>query len=290
LLSGVSPISITKTATNIVFSEVTLHEPLGLFRSVALAWTEGLNAWASYLWLGFQAMVVPVGISSLGRIMNAVDSAIDPFLGSAVFGGLSRFGACVVQKLETGVFMSSQLTAFSLSCWHHHWLETVHLGLMSCLVPTQGSDAASLTTNAPKALDAFSRVDTALLIQPNLATSVQSSTRQQGGFEACWSLAVLWSSLLLAQSVLRTQDAGNTLSSSLVLHLAPMSFLGRQGLLGIHQALSKSSPLDRLNFHGQRVRSNCCLQLASRCWTCRHPTKRAAKLGFLAVLALAKLS
>ena len=57
------------------------------------------------------------GLVSLGRIMNAVDSAIDPFLGSAVFGGLSRFGACVVQKLETGVFMSSQLTAFSLSCW-----------------------------------------------------------------------------------------------------------------------------------------------------------------------------
>ena len=135
LLSGVSPISITKTATNIVFSEVTLHEPLGLFRSVALAW-------ASYLWLGFQAMVVPVGISSLGRIMNAVDSAIDPFLGSAVFGGLSRFGACVVQKLETGVFMSSQLTAFSLSCWHQETL-------------SHSSDAASLTTNAPKALDAF---------------------------------------------------------------------------------------------------------------------------------------
>ena len=107
LLSGVSPISITKTATNIVFSEVTLHEPLGLFRSVALAWTEGLNAWASYLWLGFQAMVVPVGISSLGRIMNAVDSAIDPFLGSAVFGGLSRFGACVVQKLETANLLDS---------------------------------------------------------------------------------------------------------------------------------------------------------------------------------------
>jgi hypothetical protein len=40
-------------------------------------------------------------------------------------------------------------------------------------------------------------------------------------------------------------------------HLA-LGFLGRQGLLGIHQALSKSSPLDRLNFHGQRVLSNCC--------------------------------
>ena len=85
LLSGVSPISITKIATNIVFSEVTLHEPLGLFRSVVLAWPEGVNALASYLWLGFQATVVPVGISSLGRIMNAVDSPIDPFLGSAVF-------------------------------------------------------------------------------------------------------------------------------------------------------------------------------------------------------------
>ena len=94
-------------------------------------------------------MVVPVGISSLGRIMNAVDSAIDPFLGSAVFGGLSRFGACVVQKLETGVFMSSQLTAFSLSCWH---LESScrHQETLS-----HSSDAASLTTNAPKGLDAF---------------------------------------------------------------------------------------------------------------------------------------
>jgi len=71
LLSGVSPISITKTATNIVFSEVTLHEPLGLFRSVALAWTEGLNAWASYLWLGFQAMV---GSNWIGHTLPSLSS------------------------------------------------------------------------------------------------------------------------------------------------------------------------------------------------------------------------
>jgi hypothetical protein len=80
LLSCVSPISITKTATNTVFSEVSLLEALGLFRSVALCWTEGLNAWASHLWLGFQAMIVPVGSSSLGRIINVVGSAIDPLL------------------------------------------------------------------------------------------------------------------------------------------------------------------------------------------------------------------
>jgi hypothetical protein len=80
LLSCVSIISITKTATNTLFTEINLLEPFGLFRSVALSWTEGLNAWASSLWLSFQAMIVPVGSSSLGRIINVVGSAIDPFL------------------------------------------------------------------------------------------------------------------------------------------------------------------------------------------------------------------
>jgi hypothetical protein len=91
LLSGVSPISITKTATNIVFSEVTLHEPLGLFRSVALAWTEGLNAWASYLWLGFQAMVVPVGsLDRHGLFRRDVDSTAEKAVWSLDRHGLFR--------------------------------------------------------------------------------------------------------------------------------------------------------------------------------------------------------
>jgi hypothetical protein len=35
--------SMVKSATNAVFAEVALLEPFGLFRTVALAWTEGLN-------------------------------------------------------------------------------------------------------------------------------------------------------------------------------------------------------------------------------------------------------
>lgn len=39
----VAALSMVKSATNAVFSEVNLLEPFGLFRTVALAWTEGLN-------------------------------------------------------------------------------------------------------------------------------------------------------------------------------------------------------------------------------------------------------
>jgi len=96
LLSCVSLISIIKTAANVVFSEINLLEAFGLFRSVALCWTEGLNTWASYLWLDFQAMVVPVGSSSLGRIINVVGSAIDPLLEWAVFGEFYRTAVLIL--------------------------------------------------------------------------------------------------------------------------------------------------------------------------------------------------
>jgi len=104
LLSCVSIISIIKTAANVLFTEINLLEPFGLFRSVALSWTEGLNTWASFLWLNFQAMVVPVGSSSLGRIINVVGSAIDPFLEWAVFCEFSKTAVSYVR----GVFKPTQ--------------------------------------------------------------------------------------------------------------------------------------------------------------------------------------
>jgi len=79
-MACVAAMSMVKSATNAVFAEVALLEPFGLFRTVALAWTEGLNTWASHAWLDFHAMVVPVGVSTLGRLINVVGSAIDPFL------------------------------------------------------------------------------------------------------------------------------------------------------------------------------------------------------------------
>ena len=42
-MACVAAMSMVKSATNAVFAEVALLEPFGLFRTVALAWTEGLN-------------------------------------------------------------------------------------------------------------------------------------------------------------------------------------------------------------------------------------------------------
>ena len=79
-LACVGAISIVKSATNTAFSEVNVMEPFAFFRTVALAWTEGLNTWASHAWLDFHPMVVPVGRSALGRLINAAGSVLDPFL------------------------------------------------------------------------------------------------------------------------------------------------------------------------------------------------------------------
>lgn len=72
--------SCLKSATNTVFRECNLLESFGLFRTVAQSWTEGLNTWASHASLAFQPMAVPVGLATLGRLVNVVGSAIDPFL------------------------------------------------------------------------------------------------------------------------------------------------------------------------------------------------------------------
>jgi hypothetical protein len=42
-LACVGAVSIVKSATNAAFSEVNVMEPFAFFRTVALAWTEGLN-------------------------------------------------------------------------------------------------------------------------------------------------------------------------------------------------------------------------------------------------------
>jgi flagellar biosynthesis/type III secretory pathway ATPase len=79
-LACAGPCSIVKSASNAAFSEVQALEPFAFFRTVALAWTEGLNTWASHAWLDFEAAAVPVGRSALGRLINAAGSALDPFL------------------------------------------------------------------------------------------------------------------------------------------------------------------------------------------------------------------
>lgn len=119
----VAAMSMVKSATNSVFAEVALLEPVGLFRTVALAWTEGLNTWASHAWLDFQAVVVPVGVSTLGRLINVVGSAIDPFLDWDVFGGLGRSPEKLrsLSRETGGVLLRSHFScggpASGLLCW-----------------------------------------------------------------------------------------------------------------------------------------------------------------------------
>ena len=112
----VRAMSCAKSATNTVFSECNLLESFGLFRTVALAWTEGLNTLASHASLAFQPTAVPVGLATLGRLVNVVGSAIDPFLDFNVFGAL-----WAAQKVLTGV-TSQALALFSMGGSQGSWL------------------------------------------------------------------------------------------------------------------------------------------------------------------------
>jgi F0F1-type ATP synthase beta subunit len=51
----------------------------GILRCISLGATEGLSTWKCNIQLNVQAVVVPVGRISLGRILNVVGSAVDAF-------------------------------------------------------------------------------------------------------------------------------------------------------------------------------------------------------------------
>merc|ERR1712048_1177714 len=53
----------------------------GLLRTIALGFTEGISSWKVESLCTLQALVVPVGRSTLGRLFNVLGAAIDAYVG-----------------------------------------------------------------------------------------------------------------------------------------------------------------------------------------------------------------
>jgi F0F1-type ATP synthase beta subunit len=64
---------------NSLVAEVSQQMYGGTLRCISLVFTEGLSTWRCNIQLNVQAVVVPVGTVSLGRILNVVGAAVDLF-------------------------------------------------------------------------------------------------------------------------------------------------------------------------------------------------------------------
>ena len=64
---------------NSLVAEVSQQMYGGTLRCISLGVTEGLSTWKCYIQLNVQAVMVPVGRVSLGRILNVVGAAVDLF-------------------------------------------------------------------------------------------------------------------------------------------------------------------------------------------------------------------
>jgi len=68
---------LVKSYQNSLVAEVSQQMYGGILRCISLGSTEGLSTWKCTIQLNMQAVVVPVGRISLGRILNVVGSAVD---------------------------------------------------------------------------------------------------------------------------------------------------------------------------------------------------------------------
>jgi F-type H+-transporting ATPase subunit beta len=70
---------LVRTYANSLVAEVSQQMYGGILRCISLGATEGLSTWKCNIQLNVQAVVVPVGRVSLGRILNVVGAAVDLF-------------------------------------------------------------------------------------------------------------------------------------------------------------------------------------------------------------------
>jgi hypothetical protein len=72
--------TVVKSYSNFVLLEVNQLCYGGILRTIALGATEGISSWKVGVLCSFQALVVPVGRCTLGRLFNVLGSSIDSFL------------------------------------------------------------------------------------------------------------------------------------------------------------------------------------------------------------------
>ena len=70
---------LVRTYSNSLVAEVSQQMYGGTLRCISLGIMEGLSTWRCNIQLNVQAVVVPVGRVSLGRILNVVGAAVDLF-------------------------------------------------------------------------------------------------------------------------------------------------------------------------------------------------------------------
>lgn len=70
---------LVRTYSNSLAAEVSQQMYGGTLRCISLGVIEGLSTWRCNIQLNVQAVVVPVGRVSLGRILNVVGAAVDLF-------------------------------------------------------------------------------------------------------------------------------------------------------------------------------------------------------------------
>merc|ERR1712194_64300 len=68
---------MVRSYNNSLIAEVSQQMYGGILRCISLGPTEGLSTWKCSIQLNVQAVIVPVGRISLGRILNVVGSAVD---------------------------------------------------------------------------------------------------------------------------------------------------------------------------------------------------------------------
>merc|ERR1712194_249200 len=68
---------MVRSYNNSLIAEVSQQMYGGILRCISLGPTEGLSTWKCRIQLNVQAVLVPVGRISLGRILNVVGSAVD---------------------------------------------------------------------------------------------------------------------------------------------------------------------------------------------------------------------
>merc|ERR1712187_1036027 len=76
-----STLVLIKAYANGLLVEVTQICYGGILRTISLGFTEGISSWKVESLCTLQAMVVPVGRSTLGRIFNVLGSTIDAYIG-----------------------------------------------------------------------------------------------------------------------------------------------------------------------------------------------------------------
>lgn len=80
MLGFASVFWIIKSYVSSLTAEVSQLCYKGLFRRIALGSTHGLSTFSCTFLLSFSPLLVPVGRCTLGRILNVLGSAIDPYI------------------------------------------------------------------------------------------------------------------------------------------------------------------------------------------------------------------